>query len=154
MNKTNMADQLSHLDDDEIEWTEAVSKNGVPFLVGVKSIEVKDDREDFKRSSAPPTYKYNVNWPVGHDDSWKPTSGELHTNFISKYSLYPTRVPFFDYSLDIYAVRRGITYTFYDESGDYYTLSTVYTGKHYVLYRSDEPTIVRVKVEVVATYPP
>jgi hypothetical protein len=41
MNKTNMADQLSHLDDDDIEWTEAVSKNGVPFLVGVKRTEVK-----------------------------------------------------------------------------------------------------------------
>jgi hypothetical protein len=41
MNKANMAGQLSHLDNDGIEWAEAVSKNGVPFLVGVKGTEVK-----------------------------------------------------------------------------------------------------------------
>jgi hypothetical protein len=41
MNKANLADQPAHVDDDGIEWTESVSKNGVPFQVGVKRTEVK-----------------------------------------------------------------------------------------------------------------
>jgi hypothetical protein len=114
----------------------------------LKSI-FRDHREDFKRPRALETYKYRVNWPVGND-KWKQTSaGALHTNFISKYSLYETSVPFFDYSLDIYNVSDyGVKYTFYDQTGDYYTLHVYLIGSHHVLYNSDRPTIVEVVVEV------
>jgi hypothetical protein len=40
MNKVNVADQLSHIDDGGIEWTKATSKNGVPYEVGIKKTEV------------------------------------------------------------------------------------------------------------------
>ncbi|KAH9960321.1 hypothetical protein BC827DRAFT_1155879 [Russula dissimulans] len=159
-NKANIADQLSHPDYDDIEWTEATSKNGVPFLVGVRRTEVKgapffcppslrDHRDDFKRPRALDTYECGVNWPVGNE-SWKQTSaGPLHTNFISKYSLYESSVPFFDYRLDIYHVSdHKVKYTFHDQTGDHYTLHVYLVGKHYVLYNSDRPTIVEVVVEV------
>jgi len=152
MNKANMADQPSHIDDDGIEWTESVSKNGVPFQVGVKRTEVKDDREDLKRPGGQTlkSIKYNVDWPVDHDDTWKETSaGELHANYISKYSLYKARWTYFDYELDIYSVRKGVKYTFIDDSGDYYTITVNVIGKHYVQYNSEEPTIRRVQIEFV-----
>jgi len=151
MNKANRPDQPSHVDDDGIEWTEAMSKNGVPFLVGVKRTEVEDDRENFKRPSALKAIKYQVNWPVGPDDTWvKTSSGELHANYISKYSLYKASSPIFDYELAIYSVRKGVKYTFIDESGDNYRLKVDRIGEHRFVFRSEEPTIVTVKVEVEA----
>ncbi|KAH9960306.1 hypothetical protein BC827DRAFT_1268296 [Russula dissimulans] len=151
MNKANLADQPSHVDDDGIEWTESVSKNGVPFQVGVKRTEVKGDREDFKRPGGQTlnSIKYNVDWPVGHDDTWIETSGELHANYISKYSLHKATFTYFDYKLEIYSVRKGVKYTFIDESGDYYTITVNVIGQHYVQYDSKEPKIKRVQVEFV-----
>ncbi|KAH9960312.1 hypothetical protein BC827DRAFT_1268300 [Russula dissimulans] len=113
-----MAGQLSHLDNDGIEWAEA-------------------------------PHEYNVDWPVG-DSTWKDTSGELHEKFISKYSLYKTPFSLLDYRLEIYPVRKGVKYIFIDETGDYYTLKVNLLGRHYVQYNSEEPTIVRVKVEIDA----
>jgi hypothetical protein len=109
----------------------------------------QDRREDFKRLGGQTLkpIKYNVDWPVGHDDTWIETSGELHANYISKYSLYKASFSIYDYELDIYSVRKGVKYTFYDESGDHYSLTVNVIGKHYVQYDSEEPTITRVTVE-------
>jgi hypothetical protein len=41
MNKSNVADRLSHIDDDGIEWTNATSKNGVPFEIGIKKTDLE-----------------------------------------------------------------------------------------------------------------
>jgi hypothetical protein len=51
--------------------------------------------------------------------------------------------------LEIYSVRKGVKYTFIDESGDYYTITVNVIGQHYVQYDSKEPNIKRVQVEFV-----
>ncbi|KAH9960310.1 hypothetical protein BC827DRAFT_1384358 [Russula dissimulans] len=146
MNKANLADQPSHVDDDGIEWTESVSKNGVPFQVGVKWTAVKDHREDFKRSSGQTLkpIEFVVDWPVGPNDTWIETSGELHTNYITKYRLYEA---YRNYNLDIYSIRKGVKYTFIDESGDYYTVIVNRIGKLYI--HSEGSTIRYIQVEFV-----
>jgi hypothetical protein len=106
------------------------------------------DHKDFKRPSALKAIKYHVHWPVGRDDTWIETSGELHTNYISKYRLYKAPFSDFDCILGIYSVRNGVKYTFYDESGDSYLVTVYRIGEHYIQLNSE--TIVSVEVEVEA----
>ncbi|KAH9953278.1 hypothetical protein BC827DRAFT_164265 [Russula dissimulans] len=146
MNKSNVADRLSHIDDDGIEWTNATSKNGVLFEIGIKKtdleVTVKDHRGGSTQAANP---FFHVNWPVG-DDTWKSTSGELNRDWISRYKL-PDNPPSIYYRLHITSVtRRTATYVFTDEADDSYTLKVHSVGDHTVRYFSEKPTIVRVDI--------
>jgi len=146
MNESNVADRVSYVDNDGIEWTKATSKNGVPFEVGIKRTNLKatakDHREDFTQATSP---FFRVNWPVG-DDTWKWTSGKLNRDWISRYKLHDNRPSIYDYRLDITSVARPVTYKFMDETYDTYSLSVFLEGDHYVRYNSEKPTIVGVNV--------
>ncbi|KAH9953271.1 hypothetical protein BC827DRAFT_1273622 [Russula dissimulans] len=148
MNKSNVADRLSYIDDEGIEWTKATSKNGVPYEVGIQKSKVKDHREDFTQA-ADPFFHINVRWPVRiGDDKWKWTVGELNRDWISRYKVHDNQPStIYDYRLDITSkTSRAVAYFFTDESDDYYTIKALYAGDHYVRYNSKKPTIVRMDV--------
>lgn len=150
--------------DDGIEWTKAMSKNGVPFEVGINRTQVtgaslsplslrdmlkkysQDHQKEFKGRSVLQTYKYPVNWPVG-DDTWKQSPALLAFDWIPQYKLHDNGASIYSYRLDFTSKTGGsIHYYFYDESGDYYRVFVVLSGDHYVRYNSNQPTIIRVEV--------
>jgi hypothetical protein len=94
------------------------------------------------------THEYTVDWPVG-DDSWKETTGELHDNWIFRYSLHDNSVSIYDYRLDFTSLAGvGFNYNFYDKSGDSYSIFVVLGGDHYIQFNSSDPTIIRVEVSL------
>lgn len=136
-----MADQLPTFNDDSIQWMTATSKNGVPFEFGVrKDAEVPESRasgEPIESGSPIPVY-----WEVGND-TWKSTTGEVLGRGIRRYRLYPNG-PVYSYILE-FTNTQGYSFTFWDESEDYYKVTTIINGNHYVKYNSDKPTIIYVQ---------
>lgn len=86
-----------------------------------------------------------VSWPdTGSDDSWKNPGQRIKDIFdITQYCLCNNTGFWYDHTLWI-DVREAWNYRFYDESGDYYDLSTYKTGSHYVDYDSNKPNIKRI----------
>jgi hypothetical protein len=137
-----MADQLPLIDDDSIQWTKVLSKNGVPFEVGVKKTEHSIEGESQVALRGQPIAHIGtpipVYWLVG-DNTWKPTSGEVLGRCITRYSLFRNS-GYYDNILYITNNQRRV-FWFWDETGDYYEIDTYLERDHYVRYNSNQPTI-------------
>lgn len=80
------------------------------------------------------------NWPDKDDDFYKKTGIHMYKISKDRYN------PFYTYQVKIRA-DWPLTYTFYDETGDSYSVGVWMVGfneDHSVKYNSDRPTIVRV----------
>lgn len=80
-----------------------------------------------------------VNWPGKGSDFYRKTG-------IHMYYVHKAGNPLWEYQIEIRA-DWPFTYTFYDETGDSYSVSIWMVGmtpEHYVSFNSDRPTIVRV----------
>ncbi|KAF8890164.1 hypothetical protein BD779DRAFT_1469487 [Infundibulicybe gibba] len=144
-------------DDDGIQWMKAMSKNGVPFRVGIKKAEhsiegggIEEESEvlvaqeasrvgigeasQILRTGVP------VNWPVG-DTTWKLSESRVEDAVgISRYRLYPNHVYSTPYRLEFTNIR-GRSFVFGDESGDLYSITTPFNGNHTLQYDSRLPNI-------------
>jgi len=81
-----------------------------------------------------------VNWPDKNGDFYKKTGINMYMVKKDNYN------PFYTYEVEIRA-DWPFTYTFYDETGDSYSVSIWMVGmnpEHSVRFNSDRPTIVRV----------
>lgn len=131
---------------DDIQWIKGASQNGAPFEFGIRKsdyspeIQKKVEEALGDKDKAPTgTPPMPVNWPVG-DDNWKPTTGDV-SGYINRYKLHANHGGiFYDYQLDFTAKETG-TYVFWDESKDYYKVTVILPGDHYVRYNSGRPTI-------------
>lgn len=133
--KANMTDKLSSLPLPDIEWTEATSKNGVPFRYGVEKKKT-ETKVEASVSDGP----INVNWPVAPTNAWVP----VDVFGIWQYSLVGTTPGgLFNYLLT-FTNQNGWDYSFKDESGDTYSVATIRNGDHILQYNSAQPTIVQV----------
>ncbi|CAN5963951.1 unnamed protein product [Sphagnum jensenii] len=153
-------------DDSRIQWKEATSANGAKYQIGVLKPdqwgaaegEEEEDllgstklQEKAGRSLAGHTTQelitHNLSdlwWPVTQDDSWKTPAQRIKDIVdISQYSL-TKNTGWYQYVLWIKNTQTW-DYTFYDETGDSYLLTTYVTGSHCVRYDSDKPTIVKIR---------
>lgn len=89
-----------------------------------------------KRQLTPVTRVY---WEVG-DSSWKTAAPEVQAIGISRYRLYNNSFSIYDYTLD-FTNTKGWCFRFFDFSGDFYDVSTVFNGDHELDYNSGNPTI-------------
>ena len=130
-------------DGDSIQWTKATSKNGASFEYGVKKTEIGraidrapvGDTGDDTESGLP----LPVHWPLG-DKTWIPVSLKQ----ITQYRLYRNSWSYYDYILEFMSTG-DYSFTFWDESGDYYTCTTIINGLHSVAFNSLKPSIVAVQ---------
>ncbi|KAH7185998.1 uncharacterized protein B0J16DRAFT_415295 [Fusarium flagelliforme] len=93
-------------------------------------------------------FDVQVHWPADNINNWPDKNGD----FYKKTGIHMYRItkddynPFYTYEVKIRA-DWPFTYTFYDESGDDYSVSIWMVGMnedHTVKFNSDRPTIVRV----------
>jgi hypothetical protein len=154
------AGRVPRLDDSEMYWHEATSKNGAKYHIGVlksdypdlSEQEVKDlfatkqGGKNTKPEIVHTTGDQPISWPcTGNDDSWKVPAQRIKDLFdIKKYCVCNNFFSiWFDYKLWI-NIDQDWTYDFYDETGDYYRIYTYRTGTHSVAYNSKKPTIVKI----------
>ncbi|KAJ3548427.1 hypothetical protein NMY22_g1261 [Coprinellus aureogranulatus] len=137
------------LNDKQISWRDAVSNKGKVFRVGSlvrdESNVVSDRPADGKevRTKTWVSHTCYVNWPVAAvgDNGWKtPDQDVIDKVDISRYTLTQSSSSIYSYILTITNTQNW-DYTFYDDTGDYYSLNCFTAGDHYVQYNSDEPTI-------------
>jgi hypothetical protein len=150
-----------------MQWKEATSANGAKYQIGVlkpdhwgaAEVEAEEDllgptklQEKAGSSLAGHTTQVPIThdlsfpdvwWPVTPHADWKIPAQRITEGVdISQYCLaYNTG--FYAYVLWINNTQNWY-YTFYDETGDYYNLSTYRRGVHSVRYNSDKPTIMRI----------
>ncbi|KAI0089579.1 hypothetical protein BDY19DRAFT_942970 [Irpex rosettiformis] len=135
------------INEDSIQWTQAKSKNGVPFEIGV----VKDAVGEAAQFEAIKTLGLNVqpridahilvNWPV-NGDVWVTTQpGSQAASYISRYKLDINHwSPIWDWKLEFTNIVNG-RFQFIDETEDEYRVDCERLGDHYVRYNSARPTI-------------
>jgi len=143
--------------DISIQWKSFTSKDGVPFEIGVRQSPASDTTglvanpesgdsikaaDSTAKVLAGDPFDIKVHWVFG--GKWVNTSEEENkVTAVSQYRLGRSSSIMFKYVFD-FTSSWTYNYTFYDESGDEYTINTIVTGDHYFRYNSDAPTIVRV----------
>ncbi|KAL9011250.1 MAG: hypothetical protein Q9180_009210 [Flavoplaca navasiana] len=130
------------LDETNIKWQPAMSTKGVPFEIGVKSY--RDTVHHSCETTANPKGDFGlvVNWPFDKNDDWKSTRNDVQdTAAITRYSLYSSSSPIYDYVLEITNMV-DYNYRFYDQTGDSYQINTYEEGDHLVRYNSEKPKVV------------
>lgn len=145
---------------EHVVWTKATTKNGQSYAVGVgkASTDIKSELQaglsEFggpvlkPAHGEPEAFSIGVNWPVA--DAFVATSTEVYdVAGISKYELKKNAWwNYYDYCLWI-DNNVNYTYSFQDETGDVYKLTTLIHGEHYVQYDSKKPTIIKVSGSVL-----
>ncbi|OAA63566.1 hypothetical protein SPI_03729 [Niveomyces insectorum RCEF 264] len=139
---------------ENVVWTQSTTKEGRSFAVGVGQ-PTADNTSDAAVVDAkggpvgshgdPEAFEMDVHWPV--DGTEHITTSEVYDLAgLQAYKVeeQPWYAPWFKYCLRI---RNNVNYlyTFTDESNDTYDLRTVINGWHFLLYNSDQPTIVHVQ---------
>ncbi len=147
-----MDNQLPAFDGDSYQWTKALSKNGVPYEVGIRKTEhsIKREREAATMYSTGNPYmrEADVNWLVDIN-MWKNLdSKESKHILISRYALHTTGELIYKYVLEFTNLPESGEFWFTDETGDRYWKSTgIFGHRDYVLrYNSEKPTIVHVSI--------
>jgi len=87
-----------------------------------------------------------VHWPADNVVNWPDKDGDFYKKTGINMYMVQNGGLFYTYEVQIRA-DWPFTYTFYDETGDSYSLSILMVGmsaEHEVSYNSDRPTIVRV----------
>jgi hypothetical protein len=135
-----MTEQPPTLNEENILWEEATSKNGKPFRIGRKKTENSTTEGKGEENVTDKTdFGIQVTWPVGAN-SWNTTTSDVQkTAAITRYILYNTsgqnnyRLYFTD--------TEYYWYYFYDQTGDSYNVNTFRDTDHYVDYTSNKPNI-------------
>jgi len=145
-----MTQQLLAIDDDNIQWRIAKSKNGVSFEIGVEKLEDAIEEvggvdlyarsETLQAAAKKNHFGIQVHWRVG-DAKWNYTTGDVQTTTaIIRYSLCEYSGPKYSYLL-AFTNTEHYHYHFEDETGDRYSVHTFRNGRHYLRYNSAKPTI-------------
>jgi len=146
-----MAEQRPVIDDNNIQWRIAKSKNGVSFEIGVEKLEDAIEevgaaqvalyaRSEIQAAAKKNHFGIQVHWHVG-DAKWNYTPGDVKTTTaIMRYSLYEYSGPKYSYLLAFTNIEH-YHYHFEDETGDGYSVHTSRNGRHYLRYNSTKPTI-------------
>lgn len=143
-----MDHQFPVLDEGNIQWRDATTKNGVSFQIGVKTT-VDTVKEKFKgratndAHAASSTFSVSVRWTVG-DTTWKSTPADVkRITAITRYSLHKNSDSIYAYRLN-FTNTENYDYFFRDDSGEMYEVNTFSNGDHYLRYNSDTPSIVEI----------
>ncbi|KAK4445465.1 hypothetical protein QBC34DRAFT_441682 [Podospora aff. communis PSN243] len=135
-------------DNNGIIWTTRKTKDGKDFLHGWKRpVEGTDlglaqgvQRED-NPVDPEADNRENDDLPVVGDEKWIATDPAVQDQGISRYALYFNGHPnVYSYTLD-FTNTKGWSFSFIDESGDKYGVTTIQNGDHYLKYNSTAPTI-------------
>jgi len=141
-------------DDSRIQWKDATSEKGVKFKIGTLK-PLDSDVAWGNEANIPGPTKGHTSAIVTHDEDgiywpvstavWEKPAQRIQDKFdIEWYYLTKYKGFWYDYVLHI-ENSQNWSYTFYDETGDGYGLTTWRTGDHWVCYDSDKPTIRRIK---------
>lgn len=92
-----------------------------------------------------------VNWPANSKLTWIDKNDDFYKKTgIKCFRMWASGNPFYTYEVGV-ITDVPYHYTFYDETGDSYSLNVIFTGSdmqsgkmHDVMYNSDRPTIVRI----------
>ncbi|KZT38119.1 hypothetical protein SISSUDRAFT_1047483 [Sistotremastrum suecicum HHB10207 ss-3] len=131
---------------DGITWVQGISANGNIFFYGTKNGPKQTNVDATDAMSLSSAKKYQVYWRVGDNQTWHSTSGAVRdTVGISRWKLFKgfngSQVG--DYCLE-FTNTKGWGFTFEDETGDKYEISTVVNRTHILRYNSSRPNIVYV----------
>lgn len=140
-----MSESNNFSKDGEFQWVQGTTKNGNSFVYGIKNGSTAESEANQAYSASVQENFYGVYWPVG-DQKWKYTSSPISDKVgISRYKLFKgfngSQVG--DYCLE-FTNTKGWGFTFKDESGDEYRMSTVVNRTHILRYNSKRPNIVDV----------
>jgi hypothetical protein len=130
-------------DDHDIEWTKVTSKNGLPYEIGIKKTDkIEREGETSQLLMAGGSGRIRVHWPV---DSYGITTSDVANIGISQWHLMQATVQApYSFILSFY-VTQGWHFSFEDEAGDIYGVTTIFNGGHTLRYNSHKPTIVSVE---------
>ncbi|KAL9627163.1 MAG: hypothetical protein Q9204_006767 [Flavoplaca sp. TL-2023a] len=136
-----VTDTQATLDETHIKWQPAMSTKGVPFEIGVKSYP--DTVHHYCDITANPKEDFGlvVDWPFDKNSDWKSTRNDVQdTAAITRYSLYSSSSPIYDY---VFEMTNTVDYNYYfnDQSGDSYPINTIEKGDHLVRYNSKKPNV-------------
>jgi len=144
-----MSDQLPALDDGNIQWRTAQSKNRVSFEIGVEKAEdaideagvlAVDAKSETPQTASKDHFGIQVHWQVSNA-KWNYTQGNFKTTTaIMRYSLYEYSGPKYSY-LSAFTNTEHYHYHLEDETGDRYSVHTFRNGRHYLRYNSAKPAI-------------
>ncbi|KAJ7758704.1 hypothetical protein B0H16DRAFT_1885235 [Mycena metata] len=140
--------------DDNMDWVDAVSKNGKPYRFGYRKTDSSDSTGTSKTGTGvyydgpingPTTYRLDPNWvpgdsPVEHD-------APAYLAPITKYKLWKRTEwwKYYNYTLEVYCTKK-VSLKFYDQEPDYYSVISKADGWAQVDYDSTAPNLVEVTI--------
>jgi len=138
---TQHSSSAPSFDDSEVQWENATSTKGNPYMIGFRKNQDDSDRTIAEES-------WEVYWPISTD--WQQALGPVNSDGgIAMYKLLDAKGWVFKYELNI-SIKENYpqgVYYFCDETKDCYEIRVCNIGDHYVNYNSDKPTVRRVKFE-------